>query len=154
MIQRCILLINVLLINFSRVTLSSPLRPTSNENRIIIHDSFRHRFDIDQDTHVVTFLEASSMKLKRKLLNQKRSSKGLFGSKNKKKAEEDITDKSTDAFKKLNQKEIEELSNKVTESRNNMATLAVAHEQLEQKLEAALKNGGKKAPIQTSTWVS
>ena len=35
-----------------------------------------------------------------------------------------------------------------------MAALAVAHEQLEQKLEAALKNGGKKAPIQTSTWVS
>jgi hypothetical protein len=66
----------------------------------------------------------------------------LFGSKKKKKSEEDLTDRSTDAFKKLNQKEIEELSNEVTESRNKMAKLAVAHEKLETQLETAVETLG------------
>jgi hypothetical protein len=59
---------------------------------------------------------------------------------------------STKEGKDFNQKEINELSKLVEESRLKVSDVVAQHTTLEDKLDEALKSGGKLTEPQKSTW--
>ena len=124
--------------------------------KVIVHSTYLHR--LGAENGIVTFSPVQKKKTRsRKLLSMiktKKNSKGFVfkSKKNEQEAPGDPADLSSDAGKKLNQKDIETLTKKVHDSRVKVGAQVAAHTQLEEQLNAAMLAGGKLTPVQSHHW--
>ena len=162
--------ISVLFLTISATISTKPKFLDPSITKIHIHPSHIHKLGaINPITNTVTFLSVSSSKKQqttstntitthsqhKRLLTSTRvakTKKGFFSKKKKKKVEIDTTDLSTKDGKDFNQKQINELTEKVEESRHKVSAIVVEHTKLEETLHKALTSGGKFQEPQKQNW--